>query len=197
MSEPTIATVAEAILRRAQRQGYVVPRDIRAELQAAGFPDESWKDVVAQLKNDLHYRQGRYYHVAAVSPRLHQEQEQQRAIGKVIKALIKEHKDAVKERERRGQMRVDFIQPVRVKAEEGPEFTLMSRDLSPSGIRMLGTRRLLGHKVRVTLAPKSSPPLTLVVRILWTCAVGDDLFENGGNFLEVIDARSDRTSDGE
>src|SRR5437762_9641597 len=86
MSEPTIATVAEAILRRAQRQGYVVPRDIRAELQAAGFPDESWKDVVAQLKNDLHYRQGRYYHVAAVSPRLHQEQEQQRAISKVIRS---------------------------------------------------------------------------------------------------------------
>jgi len=23
------------------------------------------------------------------------------------------------------------------------------------------------------------------VRILWTCAVGDDLFENGGNFLEL------------
>jgi hypothetical protein len=23
------------------------------------------------------------------------------------------------------------------------------------------------------------------MRILWTCAVGDDLFENGGRFLEV------------
>ena len=188
MSEPTIATVAEAILRRAQRQGYVVPRDIRAELQTAGFPDESWKEVVAQLKNDLHYRQGRYYHVAAVSPRLHQEQERQRSISKVIKTLIKEHKDTVKGRERRGQMRVDFIHPVKVKAEDGPEFTLMSRDLSTSGIRLLGTRRLLGHKVHVTLVPKSATPLTLLVRILWTCAVGDDLFENGGNFLEMIEA---------
>ncbi len=41
MSEPTIATVAEAILRRAQRQGYVVPRDIRAELQTA-FEQHLW-----------------------------------------------------------------------------------------------------------------------------------------------------------
>jgi hypothetical protein len=191
MPEPTIATVAEAILRRAQRQGYVVPRDIRAELHAAGFPDESWKDVVSHLKDDLHYRQGRYYHVAAVSPRLHQEQEQQRAIAKVIKALIKEHKDAVKERERRGQMRVDFIQPVKVRDEGGDEFTLMSRDLSTSGIRLLGTRRLLGHKLHVTLVLKSGTPLTLVVRILWTCAVGDDLFENGGNFLEMITGEND------
>ena len=187
MSESTIETVAEAILRRAQRQGYVVPRDIRAELQTAGLPAESWKDVVARLKNDLHYRQGRYHHVAAVSPRLHQEQEQQGAISKVIKSLIKEHKDAVKQRERRGQMRVDFIQPVKVRDPDGKEFTLMSRDLSTTGIRLLGTRRLLGHKVQVQLSPKEAPPVTVVVRILWTCAVGDDLFENGGNFLEIVE----------
>ena len=42
---------------------------------------------------------------------------------------------------------------------------------------------LVGNKVRVTLSSKEGP-LTLMVRILWTCAVGDDLFENGGNFLE-------------
>src|SRR5262245_19042225 len=158
MSEPTIATVAEAILRRAQRQGYVVPRDIRAELQAAGFPDGSWKDVVAYLREDLHYRQGRYYHVAAVSPRLHQEQEQQRAIAKMIRALIKEHKAAAKGRERRGQIRVDFIQPVKVREEDGVPFPLICRARSTSGIRLLGTRRLLGHKVRVTLMPKSGAP---------------------------------------
>jgi hypothetical protein len=187
MPESTLATVAEAILRRAQRHGYVVPRDIRGQLQAAGLPEDSWKDVVARLKSDLHYRQGRYYHVAAVSPRLHQEHERQRAIGKIIKALIKEHKAAVKERERRGQTRVDFIQPVKVWAEDGKEFTLVSRDVSTTGIRLLGTRRLLGQKVRVTLESKIAPPLMLVVRILWTCAVGDDLFENGGSFLEIVE----------
>jgi len=185
MSEPTITTVAEAILRRAQRQGYVVPREIRAELQVAGLAEERWKEIVGHLKNELHYRQGRYHHVAAVSPRLHQEQEQQRIIAKVIKALIKEHKDAVKERERRGQIRVDFIQPVKIRTEDGSEFTLLSRDISTTGIRLLGTRRLLGHKISVTLTPKDGSALTLVVRILWTCAVGDDMFENGGNFLEL------------
>ena len=188
MSEPTIATVAEAILRRAQRQGYVVPRDIRAELQIAGLADEQWKEVVARLKDDLHYRQGRYYHVASVSPRLHQEQEQQRAIGKVIKALIKEHKDAAKLRERRGQSRVDFIQPVKVRVEDGSEFTLLSRDLSTTGVRLIGIKRLLGHKIQVVLTPKDGTAVTLSARILWTCAVGDDLFENGGNFLEVVES---------
>lgn len=185
MSEPTIATVAEAILRRAQRQGYVVPREIRGELQAAGLEEDRWKDVVTHLKNDLHYRQGRYHNVAAVSPRLHQEQEQQRIIAKAIKSIIKEHKDALKERERRGQIRVDFIQPVKVRTEDGSEFTLLSRDISPTGIRLLGTKRLLGHKITVTLTLRDGPPLVLVARILWTGAIGDDLFENGGNFLEL------------
>ena len=181
----TIADVAEAVGRRAQRQGYVVPRDIRAELQAAGLPEDQWKDVLAQLKQSLNYRQGRYYHVAALSPRLHQEQEQQRLIGKLIRKLIKEQRDAAKTRERRGQTRVDFLQPVKVRTEDGSEFTLLSRDLSTTGIRLVGTRRLLGHKVRVTLTPRDGSPMTMVVRILWTCAVGEDLFENGGNFLEL------------
>lgn len=185
MVSSSIATVAETILRRAQRQGYVVPKDIRGELASAGLPEERWKDVVGQLKTDLHYRQGRYYHVASVSPRLHQEQEQQRLIAKAIKGIIKEHKEAVKQRERRGQARIDFIQPVTVRTEDGSQFTLLSRDLSTSGIRLLGTRRLLGHKVTVTVTSKDVGPLDLVVRILWTCAIGDDLFENGGNFLEL------------
>src|SRR5206468_11830733 len=137
----TIAEVAEAVGRRAQRQGYVVPRDIRAELQAAGLPETQWKDVVAQLRHALNYRQGRYYHVAALSPRLHQEQEQQRVVGKLIRSLIKEQREASKTRERRGQTRVDFLQPVKVRAEDGSEFTLLSRDLSTTGIRLVGTRR--------------------------------------------------------
>jgi hypothetical protein len=186
MSESSLATVADAVLRRAQRQGYVVPSEIRAELHSAGLGDALWKDVVAHLKNDLHYRQGRYHHVAAVSPRLHHEQEQQRVIAKAIKALIKEHKDSAKQRERRGPSRVDFIQPVRIRLENGTEHTLLSRDLSPAGIRLIGTQQLLGHKIHVTLTPKDCSPLELAVRILWTCAVGDDLFENGGNFLEML-----------
>ena len=49
-----------------------------------------------------------------------------------------------------------------------------------------GTKRLLGQKVLVTLPnPEGGPSTKFVVRVLWTCSVGDDLFENGGNFLEV------------
>ena len=183
----TITQVAETVSRRAQRQGYVVPKDIRAELRQAGLPEEQWKEIVGHLKQTLNYRQGRYYHVAALSPRLHQEQELQRRIVKAIKSLIKEQRDAAKSQERRGAVRVDFIHPVKVRTEDGREFTLVSRDLSPTGIRLLGTRRLLGQKIEVRLTTKGKL-LALVARILWTCSIGDDLFENGGSFLEILDS---------
>lgn len=184
----TLQTVADAILRLAQRQGHVVPRDVRGELKLAGLPEDQWKDVLALAKGSLHYRQGRYYHVATVSPRLHEQQEQQRRIEKAIRRLIKAHKDAGKQQERRGEARINFVQPVRVRTEDGTEFTLLSRDLSATGIRLVGTRRLLGHKIQVMLPQgEGEPPVHLVVRVLWTCALGEDLFENGGSFLELIE----------
>src|SRR5262245_22114158 len=39
--------VAELVVRRAQRQGFIVPREVREELNRAGVPSELWKDVVA------------------------------------------------------------------------------------------------------------------------------------------------------
>jgi hypothetical protein len=183
----TLQLVADAVIRLAQRQGYVVPRDFRTELRLAGLPEDQWKEAAALAKNALHYRQGRYYHVSALSPRLHKEQQQQRAVQKVIRQLLKQHRQAAKRSERRGQERVDFIQPVRVHTEDGKEFTLMSRDLSPTGIRLLGTQRLLGQRIRVDLPHGGDePPCRLLMRVLWTCAVGDDLFENGGSFLEIV-----------
>lgn len=184
---PTLASVAEGVARKAQRQGYVVPREIRADLAAAGLPEDQWKDVIAQLRSALHYRQGRYYHVAAVSPRLHQEQLHQQRVAKAVRDVVREHRDAVKGRERRGQTRYDYVQPVRVRTEDGKEFGLLSRDLSTTGIRLIGTKGLLGAKVRITLTPSGGKPLTLATRILWTCTVGDDLFENGGAFLQVVE----------
>lgn len=181
----TLQQVAQAIVRQAQRQGYVVPRDIRTELRLAGLPETQWKDVAALAKDALHYRQGRYYHLGAVSPRLQKEQEQQQAIQKIIRRVIKEHRAQAKRQERRGQARVDFIQPVKVRAEDGAEFTLLSRDLSATGIRLIGTRRLLGQKIQVALPASNDQPAHLLVRVLWTCAVGDDLFENGGSFIEL------------
>src|SRR5947207_289562 len=44
---PSLQDVADAVVRRAQRQGHVVPRDIRGELKLAGLPEEKWKEVTA------------------------------------------------------------------------------------------------------------------------------------------------------
>jgi hypothetical protein len=38
--------------------------------------------------------------------------------------------------------------------------------------------------------PGGGEPLCFLTRILWTCAVGDGLFENGGVFLEKIETVS-------
>ena len=71
--------------------------------------------------------------------------------------------------------------------EDGRQFTLLSRDLSPAGIRLVGTRRLLGQRVKIVLPQEDGEqPFTFMVRILWTCAIGDDLFENGGTFQEIL-----------
>jgi hypothetical protein len=72
---------------------------------------------------------------------------------------------------------------VKVVTEDGQEFTLLSRDLSATGIRLVGTRRLLGQKVRVIIPGSDGAAREFLVRILWTCPVGDDLVENGGAFI--------------
>jgi hypothetical protein len=194
----SLAQIAEAVVRRAQRQGFVVARDVRAELQVAGASEQDWKAVLALARPALLARQGRYYHKEAFSPRLEQERAQQLTIQKTIRALIKEHRARQRHDERRGQTRVDFIQPVKVQGEDGTEHQLVSRDLSLTGVRLLGSRRLLGQKVTLLLPRgEGQPPCRLLVRILWTCVVGDALYENGGAFLQLVDAEadSDRESD--
>lgn len=179
--------VVEGVVRLAKQHGFVKARDVRAELRIAGLPDADWKEVIALAKESLVHRQGRYYHKDAFSPRLQKEHAQHHAVEKAIRRLIKQHKQKSKQDERRGQTRIDFIQPVKIRTEDGREFGLMSRDLSATGVRLFGTKRLLGQKVQLELpGGNGDPGCKLVVRILWTCAVGDDLFENGGNFLELV-----------
>ncbi len=186
MPEPSLQPIADAVTRRAQRQSFVTPRDIRSELALAGLPEALWKDVLALARTHLNYRQGRYYHTRTVSARLFQEQAQQRAIEKAVRKLIRQHRAALRQRERRGQARSDFIQPVKVRTDNGAVCNLVSRDLSTTGIRLLGTVQLLGQKVQVELPQGRDAPLVLTVRILWTCAVGDGLFENGGSFMALV-----------
>lgn len=189
MTVANLSGVADQVVRRARRQGYVVPREVREELAQAGAPDALWKDVVALARGALTFRRGRYYFSAPVSERVRQEQTQQLDVRRAVDQLLNQTRPAgAAAAERRVQDRVDFVETVAVRTEDGDEFTLQSRDLSPTGIRLVGTRRLLGQKVRVRVQRPGGAPYDFLVRVLWTCAVGDGLYENGGAFLEVAGA---------
>jgi hypothetical protein len=186
MISTNLQGVAELVTRRARRQGFVVPNEVREELTLAGVPETMWKDVIALARPTLSFRKGRYYYSPPVSDRVRREQTQLRDVVKVIRQLIRHHRQEAKEFERRGEDRYDFVQTVKVITEDHRQLTLISRDLSSTGIRLVGTHRLLGQKVRVHIPrPGSDEPWSFLVRILWTCAVGEDLVENGGSFLEV------------
>src|SRR5262249_31256514 len=157
---------AEQVIRRAERQGYVLPGEVREELTQAGLPDSFWKDVLALARASLTYRRGKYYYTAPVSERVRPQPSQQRGINPAVQHLIAQHTSSSHSIERREANRVDFIQPVKVITETGQELTLLSRDLSASGIRLVGTRRLLGQKIRVVIPSPGGEPWDFQVRIL-------------------------------
>jgi hypothetical protein len=186
MLSTALQEIAGSVVRRAQLQGSVTPRDIREELTRIGEPENLWKDVLALARPSLRYRGGRYHYTPPASERLRAEQSQQHRIHEAVRDLVRQHQATLNQINRREEQRVDFIQPVKVRTEDHREYTLLSRDLSPNGIRMVGTRRLLGQRVRILIPrPGNGTPWSFLVRILWTCALGDDLFENGGTFLEA------------
>lgn len=185
MTANNLQGVAEQVILRAQRQGYVLPRDVREELIQGGLAETLWKDVLALARASLSYRRGRYYYTSPVSERVQAEQSQQLTIQAAVRDLIARYQAQSARVERREQGRVDFVQPVKVILEDGRELTLLSRDLSATGIRLVGTRRLLGQKVQVIIPAGPGAALAFHVRILWTCPIGDDLIENGGTFLSV------------
>ncbi len=195
MTAANLNGIADLVVRRAQRQGYVAPSDVREELTQAGASADLWQDVVALARRSLTFRHGRYYYSDPVSERVRREQAQQLGVQQAVDQLLGFGRPAATiPIERRVQDRVNFVQTVTVRTEDGDAFTLLSRDLSVTGIRLIGARRLLGQKVRVLLPhPGGGPSYDFLVRILWTCAVGDGLYENGGAFLEVT---STATADG-
>jgi hypothetical protein len=144
---------------------------------------------VELARESLNYRNGRYYYLRAVSPRLQQEEDRRAAIRQAVGRFLDQYRARAGQSDRRQEERVSCVCPVRVRTEDGRELQLLSRDLSPTGIRLIGTRSLLGQKGRVALPQgEGAPPCTFLVRVLWTGAVGDDLFENGGTFLEMLSA---------
>jgi hypothetical protein len=164
-----------------------VPRDVREELTLAGLGEDQWKDILNLARESLHYRQGRYYYLQAISSRLHEQQSQQQIVFHAVRELIRRQQAARADNERRQQDRIDFIYPAKVQTEDNREFRVLTRDLSPTGIRLLGSRSLLGQKIRVHLVAEGARPCVFLVRVLWSCAVGDALFENGGSFLGMAE----------
>lgn len=186
MTASSLQGVADRVVRRAQSQGSVVAKEVREELARAGLADDLWKDVLALARPSLTYRRGRYYYTAPVSDRVRAEQSQQADVRSTVEQLVQTYQAAEAARvERREQGRHDFIQPVKVVTEDQRTLTFLSRDVSSTGIRLIGTRRLLGQKVHILVPSGDGNTLDFHVRILWTCPVGDDLIENGGSFLSV------------
>ena len=174
--------IVEAVLERAQRQGSVTPEDVQDELTRAGVPEDMWEEVLTLCRRSLRKRQERHTGPSAARRDSARERRRQ-AVRRAVRGIIRRHR-AAEQVERRGHDRVDFIQPVRVLTEDQRERHLLSRDLSTTGIRLIATRSFLGQKMRVFLG-EGDEVCSLMVRVLWTCAVGDDLYENGCMFLDA------------
>ncbi|HEX5273578.1 MAG TPA: PilZ domain-containing protein [Gemmataceae bacterium] len=182
MMTVNLQEIVGAVLERARRQGSVTPEDIQDELTRAGVPDELWEEVLTLCRRSLRKRRDRYHYVSAARRESAREKQRQ-AVRRAVRGIIRRHR-AAEQVERRGQDRLDFIQPVRVLSDDGRERHVLSRDLSTTGIRLIATRSLLGQKMRLFLG-KGPDACSLLVRVLWTCTVGDDLYENGCMFLDA------------
>ena len=139
MTAANLNGIADLVVRRAQRQGYVAPSDVREELTQAGASADLWQDVVALARRSLTFRHGRYYYSDPVSERVRREQAQQLGVQQAVDQLLGFGRPAATiPIERRVQDRVNFVQTVTVRTEDGDAFTLLSRDLSVTGIRLIG-----------------------------------------------------------
>ncbi len=190
MAPTDLARVADLLIRRARREGSLRPQDVRAELARAGLPPEHAEDFAALASPALVFHKGRYY--PAEGPCKAPERQRER-IGQAVERLIRAYQQETTPRERRRQDRLAFTRPVEVWAEDDRELTLLSRDLSLTGIRLISPRSLLGQKVHVLLPSGSgAEPSRFLAQIVWSCAVGESLFENGAIFLDAFRAAADR-----
>jgi hypothetical protein len=123
--------------------------------------------------------------------RVRRDQRQQRRLGAAVRFLIRQKRalDAVYV-ERRQQPRIDFVCPVEVQTEDGRIINLLSRDISVSGVRLIGSRSFQGQKVRVWIPrpDNNAERCCFLVHMLWSAGVADGIIESGGIFLDLVDA---------
>ncbi len=176
--------IAAAVIRRAETQGAVTAEEIKLELARADAPEDLWKDVLALARPSLSYRQGRY-HFVQDSHRAREDKDHRGRAVETVRELMKQYRSVRSQVERREDERVSFVEPVKVQTSDSREMTFLTRDLSSHGIRLVGTRSLLGQKIRVWVPrPAGAGSWCFRVQVLWTAALGEDLFENGGTFLD-------------
>ncbi|HEV2949915.1 MAG TPA: PilZ domain-containing protein [Gemmataceae bacterium] len=188
MSLTNLQGIAEEVVQRARGQGFVVRREIREALAQAGLPETHWKDVLALAQAFLHHRHGRYYYVSVVNSRPRTDR-QQREVQQAVRQIIHDYRVGTTDVERRQHGRVPFIQPTKILLPDHREIQLLSRDISPTGIRLIGTRSLQGQKVRVLIPRQDNGQgdWCFLVQILWSSQIGENLVEHGGVFLESLD----------
>src|SRR5436309_886218 len=142
MASNTIRRVVDRLIRRAQRHGLIRPAEIRAELTKASLSETAWEEALALAGPALVYHEGCYYPVQSADAAPDRRQQK---IERTLGRLIRRYRVTAARKERRHQNRVDYIQPVEVWTEDGHEMTLLSRDLSLTGIRLISARTLLGE----------------------------------------------------
>lgn len=183
--------VTKAVLRRAEGQGFVLPKEIKEELTQAGLAETDWEAVVAQAGASLRFEKGRYYFVRSASKmlaRLHADQKQSQEIQKAVQGLIAQREaDLAINVERRAHRRMEFFNAVEAQKEKGGKLKLISREISISGIRLLAAEPLAGQKIKlwIPLAETSEERWCFQVQILWSAPIADNLHESGGIFLAV------------
>lgn len=179
--------VAQVVLSRARDHGFVVPRQVREELDQAGMDVARWKEVVELAGPRLSYRNGRYYYVSSIKARMRREHSHGREVRRAARTLIRRYKAANISQERRSHRRIHFVHPVTVFTEDGRELHMLSEDLSLTGLRLIGAHDLRGLKVRVMVPSidRGAGQYCFIVQMLWSTRVGDNLVETGGLFLDI------------
>jgi hypothetical protein len=188
-----LETLTEAILRRAEEKGSLAAREIRQELVRVGAKEDQFKEVIDKAGERLELRQGRYYYLPMTSPRRKEQELQQQEVLSAIQNLVLQYrrKAGALPLDRRESGRVELFQPISLLINSKETHRVLIRDISVTGVRLLGCWDLLGQKVQFSLAHPDGSRVEFVVRIVWTCQVGDNLFENGGTFVQVLhDANS-------
>jgi hypothetical protein len=181
--------VVDSVVRRARKQGYVVPTEVREELARFGVSEDCWKEVIRRTDGGLHFRRGRYYFVSPLSRSATRIDERRREVRRIAMQLIRDYRAARVHQERRQQRRIPLILPVRVITERNRKIPCVTQDMSPTGVRLVGSTRLQGQRVHVLIPQREhgKGQHCFIARIVWSIEVGDGLVENGGLLLEVCD----------